>query len=142
VVFLDFGLAKQLPPRFREGVVDFLAALVQGDPDTMARALSRMGFETRDDSLESLSELAAFVLHAAQQVRDRAHLDPEFAQQLREEIPERVRRDPIVRIPSHLVLVGRVIGLVSGLSRTLESRIDLLRTILPYVAGLPKRPRP
>ena len=140
VVFLDFGLAKQLPETFREGVVELLGALIRGDAKAMAVALDLLGFETRDHSLESLAEMAEFVLHAAQQVRARMHLDPEFAQQLREEIPERVREDPIVRIPSHLVLVGRVLGLVSGLSRTLESRVDLLRAILPYVAQVPPRP--
>jgi aarF domain-containing kinase len=140
VVFLDFGLAKQLPEGFRQGVVDLLGALIRGEPAAMAKALALLGFETRDDSVESLAELATFVLHAAQQVRARAHLDPDFAQQLREEIPERVRKDPIVRIPSHLVLVGRVLGLVSGLSSTLESRVDLLRAILPYAAGMAPRP--
>ncbi|MGH0031778.1 MAG: ABC1 kinase family protein [Myxococcota bacterium] len=137
VVFLDFGLTKELPPDFRKGVVDLLSALVRGDPAEMARALVELGFETRDGKVASLAELAAFILDAAQQIRAKAHLDPEFAAQLREEIPERVRQNPIVRIPSHLVLVGRVIGLVSGLSRTLESEVDLLRAILPYVAGVP-----
>ena len=140
VVFLDFGLTKELPPDFRKGVVDFIGALVQGEPAEMARALVELGFETRDGSVASLSELAGFVLHAAQQVRAKAHLDPDFAARLREEIPQRVRENPIVRIPSHLVLVGRVLGLVSGLSRTLESRVDLLRAILPYVAGMPPAP--
>lgn len=137
IVFLDFGLTKQLPPDFRKGVLDFVAALIQGKPSSMAHALARLGFETRDGSVASLSELAAFLLDAAKQVRARAHLDPELTQRLREEIPEHVRRNPIVRIPSHLVLVGRVIGLLSGLSRTLDSRIDLVRAILPYAAPVP-----
>ena len=42
-------------------------------------------------------------------------------------------------LPSHLVLVGRVLGLLSGVNRTLESRVDLLKTILPWVMGPPKR---
>ena len=54
-----------------------------------------------------------------------------------------IRENPIVRIPSHLVLLGRVLGLLSGLGRTLNVKLDMLRVILPYAAtgapgGLPK----
>jgi predicted unusual protein kinase regulating ubiquinone biosynthesis (AarF/ABC1/UbiB family) len=140
VVFLDFGLAKQLPEGFRRGVLGLVVALIRGDTGAMAQALLALGFETRDGSVASLAGLAGFVLEAAQQVRAQAHLDAELAKRLREEIPERVRQNPLVRIPSHLVLVGRVLGLLSGLARTLESRLDLLRAVLPY--ALPAGPEP
>lgn len=132
VVFLDFGLAKELPPDFRKGVVDFVAALVQGDAGSMGRALVELGFETRDRRVASVAELAAFMLDVAKRIREERHLDPDLAERLRAEIPERVRSNPLVRIPSHLVLVGRVVALLSGLSRTLETRVDLVRAILPY----------
>ena len=137
IVFLDFGLAKELPPDFRKGVVTAAAALVQGDTAAMARAMVDLGFETRDGKVSSLAELAGFILGAAQEIRDKRHLDPDLIKRLRTEIPERVRENPIVRIPSHLVLVGRVLGLLSGLSRTLESRVDLLRVLLPYAVPSP-----
>jgi hypothetical protein len=38
-------------------------------------------------------------------------------------------------VPTHLVLLGRVLGLLSGVNRSLESELDLARTILPYAAG-------
>ena len=55
---------------------------------------------------------------------------------LGDEIADTVRNNPIVRIPGHLVLVGRVLGLLSGVSRSLDSRIDLARTVFPYVLGM------
>jgi hypothetical protein len=36
-------------------------------------------------------------------------------------------------------LVGRVLGLLSGVNRALEARIDLMATILPYVMTPPGR---
>ena len=39
LVFLDFGLAKQLPPGFRQSSVRFAAALLQGEPRVMADAM-------------------------------------------------------------------------------------------------------
>ena len=66
-------------------------------------------------------------------------LDPEFAERFGREVPEAIRRNPIVRIPTDLVLVGRVIGLISGTQRSLGARLDLARTILPYALGKPSR---
>ena len=139
LVLLDFGLAKDLPPRFREGVVSFAAALLQGRPGEMAQALVDLGFETRRGGPEALDAIAAFVLDAAIQLRQRGFLDRNFAAELGRELSEKVRANPIVRMPSHLVLVGRVLGLLSGVNRTLESRVDLVTTLLPYVMGARRR---
>ena len=50
-------------------------------------------------------------------------------------------RSPLVRVPAHLVLAGRVVGLLSGLTRSLETRTDLVRALLPYALSA-TRPRP
>jgi len=139
LVLLDFGLAKDLPPRFREGVLAFTAALVQGRPHEMAQALVELGFETRRGGPEALATIAEFVLAAATRLRERGFLDRDVAAELGRELSEQVRANPIVRMPSHLVLVGRVLGLLSGVNRTLESHVDLLKTILPWVMGPAKR---
>jgi predicted unusual protein kinase regulating ubiquinone biosynthesis (AarF/ABC1/UbiB family) len=135
VVFLDFGLAKELPEGFRAGVLDFAVALLRGEPDAMAAAMARLGFETRDGSQAGLLDIARFVLDAAQRIRAQATIDRELAEALRAELPRRIRENPLVRVPSHLVLVGRVVGLLSGLTRSLETRADLVRAILPYAFG-------
>jgi hypothetical protein len=53
------------------------------------------------------------------------------------ELPAKIRANPIVTIPSHVVLIGRVMGLLSGVSRSLDSKVDLIRTVLPYALGTP-----
>jgi predicted unusual protein kinase regulating ubiquinone biosynthesis (AarF/ABC1/UbiB family) len=136
LVFLDFGLAKELPPRFRQGAVDFAASLLRGKPDAMAEALLELGFETRDGRPEALGEIARFILDIGQRFRHGVRLDSDFTQRFGREIPERIRVNPIVRVPTHLVLLGRVIGLLSGVNRSLEARIDLARTIFPWVMGV------
>jgi predicted unusual protein kinase regulating ubiquinone biosynthesis (AarF/ABC1/UbiB family) len=37
-------------------------------------------------------------------------------------------------VPTDIVLVGRVTGLPAGLAKTLNSQVDLLGTMMPYVA--------
>jgi predicted unusual protein kinase regulating ubiquinone biosynthesis (AarF/ABC1/UbiB family) len=140
IVLLDFGLAKDLPPRFRAGIVAFASALVQGSSHDMAQALVDLGFETRRGGPDALDAISAFMLEAAIRLRQRGFLDRDLAAELGRELSEKVRANPIVRMPTHLVLLGRVLGLLSGVNRTLESRADLLATILPWVMGGAKRP--
>jgi len=132
LVLLDFGLAKKLPPGFRQGVVSFAGAMLRGDAEAMAEALVELGFETRDERPESLSEIARYALDVATEFQNRAYLNRDMAAKVGRELPDKIRENPIVRIPSHVVLLGRVLGLLSGVSRSLKSRIDLVQTILPY----------
>jgi predicted unusual protein kinase regulating ubiquinone biosynthesis (AarF/ABC1/UbiB family) len=135
---VDFGLAKELPKRFREGVLEFAAALLQGESEGMGRALIDLGFETRDGEEDALHEIAEVLLHAGKEIRSAGRVDPELFARLRDEIPERVRRNPVVHIPHHLVLVGRSLALLLGVNAALGERVDFLRAVAPYVLG-PRR---
>jgi predicted unusual protein kinase regulating ubiquinone biosynthesis (AarF/ABC1/UbiB family) len=147
LVMLDFGLSKDLPAGFREGAIAFAGALLLGRAEAMAEALVALGFETRTGSTHSLRELSRILLEAASRARHQASLDPALAQEVGEELSRLVRRDPIVRMPTHVVLLGRTLGLLSGLGSTLGARLDLLTTVLPYAVGTarpappPARPR-
>lgn len=132
IVFLDFGLAKDLPSDFRDQIVSFAGAMLTGNADAMAQSLIDLGFETRDGSTDSLHEISRIVLETATRLRNQSFVERDFTREAGEEIPRLVRENPIVRIPSHLVLLGRVVGLLSGLGRTLDARVDMVKTIMPY----------
>lgn len=141
LVFLDFGLAKDLPPRFREGVVELALAMVREQPETMVQAFLDLGFHTWDDTSESLVEVARLLLEFTRRVRARSHIDPRVFEEGAQELMELVRANPLVEIPTHVVFLARVLGLLSGVSRSLESRIDLVRALLPYaLAAEPASP--
>ena len=52
-----------------------------------------------------------------------------------------MRANPLIRIPRHIVLLGRTLGLLSGLARSLDAGVDPLQIVFPYVVG-PPPPRP
>ena len=52
------------------------------------------------------------------------------------EMPRVMRADPLVQIPGDVLLVGRVLGLLSGISKQLGSEVDLAATLVPYLARL------
>lgn len=132
LIILDFGLTKELPSGFRRQVLDFAGALLQGDEAKMGQTLIDLGFETRDGEEESVREIAVLILGVAKEIRADGRVRPETLERLRDEIPERVRENPIVRIPHHLVLVGRVLALLTGMNAALDAKIDFMRVLMPY----------
>lgn len=139
LVLLDFGLVKDLPPTFRKGIAAFAMSLLRADAEAMGVALLELGFETRDGKPDSLAKLARFMLDAAILVQDQSYVDRDLMQEIGRSVSEEIRSNPIVRVPSHIVLLGRVLGLLSGVNRSLESTVDLLKTILPYAAAAHSR---
>ena len=140
VVFVDFGLAKELPASFHAGVLELGMATLQRSPERMARALHGLGFETREGGIDALHDIAEVVLEVSERLRDRAWIGRDAMREASQELPRLIRENPVVRIPGHVVLLGRVMALLSGLGKTLEARIDLLQTALPYVLQVAARP--
>jgi len=135
LVLLDFGLAKELPSSFRRDALDLLMAVLRRDPDEMAVALDELGFATRDGSLASLASLARVGLEILRELAESGSLGPERMERIGEELAEQVRRSPLVRVPGHVVLLTRTLGLLSGVARSLRSRVDPLSIVFPYVVG-------
>jgi predicted unusual protein kinase regulating ubiquinone biosynthesis (AarF/ABC1/UbiB family) len=136
IVFLDFGLTKTLPARFREATAAFAAALLGGDAKAMADSLAGMGFETREGGVEALEEITTVLLRTATRLRNQAFVDRDAVEGAAGELPRMIRENPIVTVPGHLVLVGRVTALLAGLGHSLQARVDMIPTILPYVMGV------
>ena len=130
---MDFGLAKELPGRFRNGILELTSALVQGSAERMAQALHELGFETREGGVEALYDIAKVVLETAVRLRHQTWVGRDVTREASAELPRMIRENPIVRVPSHVVFLGRVVALLSGLGRSLEARVDMMQTILPYV---------
>ncbi len=68
--------------------------------------------------------------------RGRAYADKQLIEEFSEELPRALRANPIVEVPADVLLVTRVMGLLSGLGKTLDSRVDLFATIMPYAQRL------
>jgi len=135
LVLLDFGLAKDFPPRFRDGIVRLTFSILTVDNAGIAAAFDQLGFRTRDGSPETLITLANLLLGNTIR-RGRAYADKQLIEEFSEELPRALRVNPIVEVPADVLLVTRVMGLLSGLGKTLDSRVDLFATIMPYAQRL------
>ena len=132
LVFLDFGLTKDLPPEFPVEMARLTTAIVRQDTDEIVASFRRLGFVTRHGGTESLLVLGEAMLgHSVKE--NKAYADPAMVEHFNEEISQALRKDPIVAAPGDLVLVGRVMGLLSGLGKQLGSEVNLFSTLLPYL---------
>lgn len=135
IVMLDFGLAKDFPPAFRDGIVRLTFAVLTGDRAAIIGAFAELGFRTRDGSSETLLSLADLFLGNTIR-RGKAYADPKLIEEFSEELPRALRGNPIVEVPGDILLVSRVMGLLSGIGKMLDSRVDLMTTIMPYAQRL------
>ena len=134
LVLLDFGLAKDFPPGFQLLVAELVAALIEQNPARIVAAFRALGFRTRSDDGDSLVALGNAVLGEALRSR-KAYADQELIDQINRDLPRVLRANPIVEAPSHLLLVMRVMGLLSGIGKQLDSHVDPLATLLPFVTA-------
>jgi len=135
LVLLDFGLSKDFPPRFRDGIVRLTFAILTQDRAAITEAFQELGFRTRDGSLDNLATLSdVFVGNAIK--RQKAYADQEVMDEIAEELPRAFKTNPIVEVPGDVLLITRVMGLLSGLGKTLDSQVNLLQTMMPYAQSL------
>ncbi|MGE0826114.1 MAG: ABC1 kinase family protein [Candidatus Binatia bacterium] len=139
LVFLDFGLTKDLPPEFPAEIVRLTTAIVQQNPEEIVASFRRLGFVTKHGGSESLLVLGEAMLgHSVKE--NKAYADPGMVERFNKELDDAMRKDPLVEAPSDLVLVGRVMGLLSGVGKQLGSEVNLFSTLLPYLIADNKNP--
>ena len=132
MVLLDFGLTKDLPPGFSAGIAQLAAAIVGGDHAAVAAAFRALGFKTRDASDESLWWLGEAFLGYA--LRNKlAYGTPEMVKVFNTEMPRIMRANPVIELPGDVLLIGRVLGLLSGISKQLGSEVDVGEVLMPYL---------
>lgn len=127
--FVDFGIVQEVPAGFHAGVVVLIQSLLARDPEGTAASLVTLGLGTRDPTTRTIERIAGRITSALR----RADSDgfASIIPALGAEIGELLREDPLATVPPHVFLLGRVLGLLSGVSAQLGVRVNLVRALLP-----------
>jgi ubiquinone biosynthesis protein len=129
LLLLDFGQVKEIGPAFRFVFAQMTRALTAGDNQALGRSFRALGFRMREDTPEGYEELGdAYVGRIARQMsaNNAGWADPAMFEDSYRQVLRILRSNPLVRVPPDLLFVGRVMGLLNGLSMTLRSRTNLL----------------
>lgn len=129
---VDFGLTKALPDEFREQLIVLTSAIVSEQPEAITGTMEGMGFRTRERNDETYSALGEAFLGDVLR-SGKPYADQEMVADINERLGSVLRSNPLVDVPGDVILIARVMGLLSGLGKMLESETDLLDALLPYL---------
>ncbi len=131
LIMLDFGLCRQYDDKFRLGYARLVNAMLTWNVAEMIQAFKDLGVKVRhaQDPTTYLELGRSFMQTSSP---GRAFADPDLVADANVRIARAIRANPIVEIPRELLLIMRVTGLLSGLGKHLDSRVDVVSTLLPY----------
>jgi len=141
LVLLDFGLAKDFDSSFRTGIANLVVAIMSNDKTAIGKAFRDLGFRTRKEGDESLALLGEAFLGWALR-NQRSYADAEMLEHFNAALPDVMKKNPLVEIPSDILAVGRVSGILSGIGKQLGTHVDIGAALLPYLAAPPTKPTP
>jgi len=122
LILLDFGLSKELPEGYGLGLFELMFSMMTQNESAMIRAFQELGFETRSGDTSTFLLITRRMLSRSES----GAFEGEFTEEMTDELFEAIRQDPVVKVPSDFVLVGRVFSFLSGIAHTLGSRANVL----------------
>jgi predicted unusual protein kinase regulating ubiquinone biosynthesis (AarF/ABC1/UbiB family) len=125
LVIMDFGLSKELPEGFGLGLFELMFSMMTLNEAAMVRAFEELGFETKTGDPSTFVGIARRMMRRS----DTGRFEGEFTEEMTEELFEAIRENPVVRVPSDFVLVGRVFALLSGIAHSLGHRANVLEAM-------------
>ncbi len=125
LVLVDFGLAKQLQPEFVRGFFRLTSALVGADSAGLAQAFRDLGFRTRHAD-DTVFEVMGEAMIGSFSRDGKLNRNRELMVEFQERMMRIFRENPIVQVPAEFLLIGRVLGLLSGLGNQLDAPVNLL----------------
>jgi ubiquinone biosynthesis protein len=137
LVLLDHGLTVHMAPALVEALQQMVQALLSGDFVGLTRALVAAGVRLdKDVDLAGLLGLVGVLLGNA---RAEEPEEAEQAEQAEQPTPPGAGITAVVRlgksignIPVDLLLVGRALGLLDGITKQLDPSIDTLEIVARY----------
>jgi len=129
LILVDFGQVKEIGPQFRFVFAQMTRALLAEDNKELGRTFRDLGFRMKDDTAEGYEELGrTYVGDIAKEMTasNAGWADPKMFATSYRDLLRVLRSNPVIKIPADLLFVGRVMGLLNGLSMTLHSETNLL----------------
>jgi ubiquinone biosynthesis protein len=144
LILLDFGAVAELSPQMREGIPEFLEAVIRRDTDGIIKALRKMGFLTRTDSLDVSEKVIEFFHQRFQEevkldsfnLKD-IKLDPqkgiESLIDLRKMNIGLKELSSAFHVPRDFVLLERTVLLLTGVCTQLDPEMSPMEVVRPYL---------
>lgn len=132
LVMLDFGSVQINPKEITDAYAKLTLAILSQNRSETADLLAKMGFQTESGHGDNLVDFAGIMMELFQKHGgDLVAIDPK--QQV-EEMIELMKENPVVKLPEHFVMLGRVFSSIAGLFFHYKPDLNLFEIIFPYIA--------
>lgn len=144
LILLDFGAVAELSPQMREGIPEFLEAVIRRDTDQIIKALRKMGFLARTAEIDVSEKVIEFFHQRFQEevkldtfnLKD-IKLDPqkgiESLVDLRKMNIGLKELSGAFHVPRDFVLLERTLLLLTGVCTQLDPDLNPMEVIRPYL---------
>ena len=127
LVLLDHGLTLDIEPDFADTLAGMVRSLREGDFGTLTENLAETGLPIDDDTdLDTLLGVVGVLLGTGESPGDKALDLGDFGRRLGASVGD---------IPPKLLLIGRAIGLLDGITRQLDPELDSLEIVGRYTGA-------
>jgi ubiquinone biosynthesis protein len=133
LVILDFGCTKVLEADVRRAYAHLLQAFFVQDTKRVSQILHQLGFRTQSGRPDTLLWFAELMLDELRSEGSALRQGVSSAEMVDEWIRllKAVEQDPVVRVPDHFVMIGRVVATLGGLIMHYRPTMDIQRIMLP-----------
>ncbi|KAI4316173.1 hypothetical protein L6164_024179 [Bauhinia variegata] len=146
-ILLDFGLTKKLSNSFKQAVAKMFLASAEGDHVALLSAFAEMGLKLRLDMPEQVMEVTTIFFRSTTPAKEsyetmksladkRAKNMKVIQEKMNLNQKEMKRFNPVDAFPGDIIIFGRVLNLLRGLSSTMNVRIVYMDIMRPFAESV------
>ena len=134
VLFVDFGLCRQLSPELKAAMRQGIYAVLQRDPDAFILRMNEMGMIAAG-SEEGVRRAVVKMFETMQSAASGNPLDASSGGvlALKDEAKRLLQNTPGVQLPNDLLLYAKTLSYLFALGELLDPDVDLMKISLPYL---------
>jgi predicted unusual protein kinase regulating ubiquinone biosynthesis (AarF/ABC1/UbiB family) len=133
IAFVDFGVCGEITPHLSEQLKRFAKGLVERDPTSLTQAIQDLGVVTSSKDLKDLYNLIKEMIDIFSEMSPREFKSAKVLEICGERFHRFAHSAESLQIPANLILIGRTMGILEGLSFELDPRVNIIEVARPYI---------
>jgi len=137
LIFIDFGMIGTLTPEIVQGVVNTLAAVITRDAHRLVKSYQELGFLLPSADIRRIEEATEAVFQKVwgMNMSELSSVSFDAVQDIGREFGDLLREMPF-RVPQDFIYLGRTVGILSGMTTSLDPSFNPWEDIQEHVQRL------
>lgn len=132
LVFVDFGLMQRISREMQNGMKMVVEAAIDRDQAGMVKGLLALGFIARGGNLKEVEKVVGFFMERYRDISPK-ELKRITIGQVREDLAQIFEISSSIQLPNNFILIGRVVGMLNGLTARLDPDMNIIELATPSV---------